>query len=150
MSDENEKSVIAVSQKVIAVSKIMQQNIDFGVIKGCGTKPVLLKAGAEKLLIAFNLFAEVENYEIIDFPDFNREYKVKIKLISRKDLVPVGAGIGSASTLEKKFKRDNPPDIWNTVLKMAKKRALIDAVLTSLGASMLFTQDLVESEEETK
>ncbi|HEX4455690.1 MAG TPA: hypothetical protein VH143_32740 [Kofleriaceae bacterium] len=33
-------------------------------------------------------------------------------------------------------------DTFNTVLKMAKKRAFVDAVLTTLGASDLFTQDL--------
>jgi hypothetical protein len=39
---------------------------------------------------------------------------------------------------------DNPdlPDLWNTVVKMAEKRARIDAVLAVTGASALFTQDL--------
>ena len=146
--NENEKSVTAVMAKVSRVSSIMVRDVDFGVIKGCGTKPVLLKSGAEKLLIAFNIYAKVDNIDIIDLPNLNREYRVSISLISRKDILSVGYGIGSASTLERKFKRDNPPDMWNTVLKMAKKRALVDAVLTSLGASMLFTQDLIETERE--
>jgi len=33
-------------------------------------------------------------------------------------------------------------DTWNTVLKMAKKRALVDAALTVSGASEKFTQDV--------
>ena len=37
---------------------------------------------------------------------------------------------------------DNPADSYNTVLKMAKKRALVDAVLTATAASDIFTQDL--------
>ena len=39
---------------------------------------------------------------------------------------------------------DNPdlPDLWNTVIKMARKRALTDAVLLVTGASALFTQDV--------
>ena len=37
---------------------------------------------------------------------------------------------------------DNPADHYNTVLKMAKKRALVDAVLTATAASDIFTQDL--------
>jgi len=39
---------------------------------------------------------------------------------------------------------ENPDiaDIYNTVLKMAKKRALIDATLTATAASDIFTQDL--------
>ena len=39
---------------------------------------------------------------------------------------------------------ENPdlPDTYNTVLKMAKKRAMVDAVLTATAASDLFTQDM--------
>jgi hypothetical protein len=39
---------------------------------------------------------------------------------------------------------ENPdlPDSWNTVLKMAKKRAYIDAVLSTTSASAIFTQDI--------
>ena len=33
-------------------------------------------------------------------------------------------------------------DVWNTVLKMAKKRAQVDAILTATAASDCFTQDL--------
>ena len=40
-------------------------------------------------------------------------------------------------------KQENPDiaDVYNTVLKMAKKRAHIDAILTATGASDIFTQD---------
>lgn len=41
-----------------------------------------------------------------------------------------------------KIENLDPADQWNTCLKMAKKRALIDACLTSLGASTMFTQDI--------
>ena len=41
-----------------------------------------------------------------------------------------------------KVENDNPADYYNTVLKMAKKRALVDAVLTATAASDIFTQDL--------
>lgn len=41
---------------------------------------------------------------------------------------------------------DNPADHFNTVLKMGKKRALIDAVLTATAASDCFTQDLEEED----
>lgn len=37
---------------------------------------------------------------------------------------------------------DDPWTLWNTVLKMAKKRALIDATLSSTRSSGLFTQDV--------
>lgn len=49
-------------------------------------------------------------------------------------------------TIEDQFtgriENPDPADQWNTVLKMAKKRALIDACLTCLGASTMFTQDI--------
>jgi hypothetical protein len=38
-------------------------------------------------------------------------------------------------------------DVYNTTLKMAKKRAHIDAVLTATAASGIFTQDLLDEEE---
>ncbi len=41
-----------------------------------------------------------------------------------------------------KVETDNSADHYNTVLKMAKKRALVDAVLTTTAASDIFTQDL--------
>lgn len=41
-------------------------------------------------------------------------------------------------------KMDNPDiaDVYNTVLKMAKKRAYVDGILSATGASDIFTQDI--------
>lgn len=44
--------------------------------------------------------------------------------------------------------RTNPADVANTVLKMAKKRAMVDAVLTATGASDIFVQDIEDVPEE--
>lgn len=44
----------------------------------------------------------------------------------------------------------NPADVANTILKMAKKRSLIDAILTVTGASDIFTQDLEDLPEELR
>jgi hypothetical protein len=41
----------------------------------------------------------------------------------------------------------DPADQYNTVLKMAKKRALVDAVLTATAASDIFAQDLEDLED---
>lgn len=46
-----------------------------------------------------------------------------------------------------KIENENIADEYNTVLKMAKKRAYIDATLTVSGVSDLFTQDLEEKIE---
>lgn len=46
-------------------------------------------------------------------------------------------------------RQDNPDiaDVYNTVLKMAKKRAHVDAVLTATAASDIFTQDIEDFRE---
>ena len=45
--------------------------------------------------------------------------------------------------------RTNPADQANTILKMAKKRALVDATLTCMAASDIFTQDIEDMDPET-
>lgn len=47
-------------------------------------------------------------------------------------------------------KKENPDiaDTYNTVLKMAKKRAYVDAVITATGCSDMFTQDVEDFIEE--
>jgi hypothetical protein len=46
-----------------------------------------------------------------------------------------------------KIEHGNPADYYNTCWKMAKKRALVDAVLTVTAASDIFTQDVEEMVE---
>jgi len=46
--------------------------------------------------------------------------------------------------------RTNPADLANTILKMAKKRALVDGILTVCGASDIFTQDIEDMPEELR
>jgi len=61
------------------------------------------------------------------------------------------AGEGWERTRGGKWRRRVPnPDLidtWNTVIKIAKKRALVDAALTISAASERFTQDLDEMED---
>lgn len=46
-----------------------------------------------------------------------------------------------------KVEHDNPADYYNTVLKMAKKRAHVDAILTATAASDIFAQDIEDMSE---
>jgi len=46
--------------------------------------------------------------------------------------------------------RTNPADMANTILKMAKKRGLVDAILTVTAASDIFTQDIEDLPEEIR
>jgi len=48
-----------------------------------------------------------------------------------------------------KIECENPADYYNTVIKMAKKRAHVDAILTATAASDIFTQDIRDMEIDT-
>ena len=48
---------------------------------------------------------------------------------------------------KRKVPNENPADLANTILKMAKKRAQVDAVLGATRSSGLFTQDLEDRAE---
>ncbi len=54
---------------------------------------------------------------------------------------PDGAQEIESQSVEK-VEHDNPADHYNTVLKMAKKRAFVDATITATAASDIFTQDI--------
>ncbi len=69
-------------------------------------------------------------------------YEVRVILKQRDNMQSVTQGIGSANTKEKQYLGQSPFTIINTVLKMAKKRALVDAVLNISATSGIFTQDI--------
>ena len=49
---------------------------------------------------------------------------------------------------DQRVEYDNPADYYNTALKMAKKRAHVDAILTATAASDCFTQDVEDTQRE--
>jgi len=120
----------------------LKQNQDYGIIPGT-KKPTLLKPGAEKILM---LMGVTSGFDIIDSTrDFEKgffQYQVKCTLSKNGALLT--EGLGAANTKEKKYAYDyiSPYDVDNTVLKMAKKRALVDATLLVGSLSDVFTQDL--------
>jgi hypothetical protein len=120
----------------------MVENIDYGVIPGT-KKPTLLKAGAEKLC---RLFSLRPSYELIHFvTDFDKplfHYHYRCTLVRSGEMV--GQGDGCCNSREKKYDSQKYKiyDLTNTICKMAQKRALVAAVLSSCGASEFFTQDL--------
>lgn len=58
-----------------------------------------------------------------------------------------GVWMLTTKSADAKIEHDNPADYYNTVLKMAKKRAFVDAILTTTGASDIFTQDIEDMPE---
>jgi len=145
--------IIERSKAIHAIMReAMKDGTDYGVIQGCGNKPTLLKPGAEKLLMMFQVAPRVTVTDLSTPPDVYR-YRVQVSLISQSG-VYLGDGIGECTSLEKKWHEykdgsiRDANDECNTILKMAKKRALVDAVLTVLGASDIFTQDIEDMEPE--
>lgn len=143
------------------MAKAMRKGEHYGVIPGTGSKPTLLKAGAEKLCLLFNLVPEyvVEKRYL---PGSHLDVSVKCRLIQRHTSRFFGEGQGNCSSLESKyryrtewktindrrikerFENPDPADQWNTVVKIACKRAYIAATISATAASDIFTQDLEE------
>jgi hypothetical protein len=148
--------VIVAQQKMLkdVMAKVMKKDVHYGVIPGCG-KPSLWKPGAELLCLTFRLSPSFESTNTIDGKH--------LTVLSKCTLthIPSGKVFGSAeaicSTKEKKYRlrkesgkiveNANLEDQWNTVLKMANKRALVAAMLIVTGSSDLLTQDMGEDEE---
>lgn len=157
------------------VQKTLKREHDFGVIPGT-SKPTLLKPGAEKILMMFGLTSEYEFLDKVeDFTKGFFSYSVKC--ILTKNGNKITEGVGHCNTYEGKYRwrwvkenevppnidrdtlmnrwnkteyrieNDDPFTLANTVLKMAKKRAQIDATLTVASLSEVFTQDLEDMGE---
>jgi hypothetical protein len=122
------------------IQKTLHQGHDYGIIPGTD-KPTLLKPGAEKILMMMGLRSE---FEIADSTrDFEKgffQYQVRCKLF-RGDML-ITEGLGACNTRERKYIKMDPYTLDNTILKMAKKRALVDAALLVASLSDVFTQDL--------
>lgn len=142
------------------MDELMQEGIDYGTVKGV-SKPFLHQPGAQQLGLVFKFRPEFEKVDsIIDFdqdPVFV-SYEYKCKLYHKESGAFLGEGVGSCNNYERKYKYykdkrvfEDPLDRQNTIVKMAKKRAYVDATLNVTGASRLFTQDqdLVEHDLET-
>ena len=59
---------------------------------------------------------------------------------------PRKSGSGSTWTIQFRIENLDIPDKWNTVMKMAEKRALLSAILIVTGGSEVFTQDIEPTE----
>lgn len=132
------------------MDSLLEEGTDFGRVPGV-PKPFLHQPGAQQLGLVFKLRPE---FEILDKTvDFDMDptlvvYDIKCKIYQRESEAFLGEGVGSCTNYERKYKYykdktvfEDPLDRINTILKMAKKRAYVDAILNVTGASRLFTQD---------
>lgn len=136
------------------MAKVMKKDQHFGVVPGC-KKPSLWKPGAEVLCVTFRLSPEFTSEMTMDGKHMT------VRSVCRLTHIPTGkvfgAGEALCTTREKKYRvrkdqgkiveNHDLEDCWNTVVKMANKRALVAAVLVVTGASEIFTQDMAEDEE---
>ncbi len=127
------------------ITKHMKEGADYGSIRigGRDSKPSLFKPGSEKFLSLFKLTAKFEKdtdtWEMAGSKEGVFAYKCS--LIASNGNV-VGEGRGAATMQEKQWS-------LNTCIKIAEKRAQIDAVLRTGALSDFFTQDLEDMAPET-
>lgn len=125
----------------------MVEGEDYGVIPGASNKPTLFKPGAEKLNAIFGLAPMVEIINRNEDWDAGFvAYDIKVTLLNKRTGAVEAEGIGSCNSRERRYKNQDAANVANTLLKMAKKRALIDATLSATRASGMFTQDLEDIE----
>lgn len=137
---EVSSTINKIGQFQAVVQQSLKQNFDYGVIPGTN-KPTLLKAGAEKINMLMGLTSEFDILDSTrDFESGFFQYQVRCRLL--KNGLPITNGLGSCNTKERKYIKQDPYSMDNTVLKMAKKRAFVDATLLVGSLSDIFTQDL--------
>ena len=128
------------------IDECLISGVDYGRIPHC-QKPTLLKPGAEKIAIYLGLVFRTEVIRRTeDFQQGFFAYECKSYILDATNGVVKGEGIATANTKETKYAKSNGFSVQNIVLKMCKKRALVDAVLNVAGVSAFFTQDLDDVE----
>lgn len=168
--DSIASTMAKIQQMQNVVQKTLKKGHDFGEVPGT-SKPTLLKPGGEKICMLFGLNPEYEFLKTTEDYD-KEFFSYNIRCTLFRNGQPVAQGVGSCNSKEKKYRyinvdkipenyvgqseeitdkygrtkyKINNPDICslvNTILKMAKKRAFIDAVLQVASLSEVFTQDI--------
>lgn len=133
-----------ITQFQAVVKNTLKEGHDYGTIPGTGSKPTLLKPGAEKILMLMGLTSE---YEIVSkVEDYETGFfAYTIRCLIYRQGQKITEGLGHANTRERRYTSGKQQDAYtlaNTVLKMAKKRSQVDAVLTVASLSEIFTQDV--------
>ena len=125
----------------VIVAKYLKAGRDYDRLPNT-SKPTLFKSGAETLcgVFGYRTTTSVIN-RVIDFDKSLVMYEVKMTVYGKDDKI-VAEGIGSCNSKERKYLRGDFATQLNTILKMAKKRAYVDAILTACHASKVFTQDI--------
>jgi hypothetical protein len=130
---------------------VLTEGTDYARLPGTN-KPTLLKPGAEMLLLAANLGFTMQK---IDDLDAREHQGVTYKASVRRGGDVVAECEGFAGYDEPRFYKaaaGSKPEYrapWNTLVKMAQKRALVGAALNATAASGLFIADLDDEQAPT-
>lgn len=123
----------------------LKDNVDFMTIPGTA-KPSLLISGAQKIALIYGLSIKTEIIDkTIDLDNGLIRYVVKAELYTMSTNAFVGQGMGTCSSFEQKWlagKKNGGPEAENTILKIAEKRAYVDAIVKIGNLSKIFTQDM--------
>ena len=197
---EVEAQLTTINRFQAAVHRLLKEGSDYGAIPGTGSKPTLLKPGAEKITKLLGAEARYTVSPTIDWqqhpPFFS--YDVTCEIYQVGTDVRLASGVGNCNSWESKYRyrrqergcpacggeyiikgkqeygggwlcyrakggcgakyddgdpaiesqpqgrtiNEDTADLVNTILKMAKKRAQVDAALGFAVLSDVFTQDL--------
>lgn len=124
--------------------ELLVEGEDFGKVPGV-QKPMLFKAGAEKLCKFYGL---APSFSVVRRVNRRGVHVLVTCTVGTGDLVVTG--VGSANSAERKYRKQEPLDVDNTLVKMASKRAFVDATLRATATSGLFSQDLEEAAEDQR
>lgn len=148
----------------------LKDGVDFGKIPSV-EKPCLFKAGGEKIQLYLGLTPQYKLLHREFVPNQVRKDKVWNDVTKKYQEVEtvrnyycwewscelwhgsikVAEGVGMGNTEEDKYVSQykgakTPDSLANTVMKISKKRAFMDAIIGVSGVSDIFTQDLEDSE----
>lgn len=148
----------------------LKDGVDFGKIPSV-EKPCLFKAGGEKIQLYLGLTPQYKLLHREFVPNQVRKDKVWNDVTKKYQevetvrnyycwewscelwhgSVKVAEGVGMGNTEEDKYVSQykgakTPDSLANTVMKISKKRAFMDAIIGVSGVSDIFTQDLEDSE----
>ena len=146
--DRVQQSMDKIHQFQKVVQGALKEGHDYGAAFYGASKPSLLKPGAEKILMLLGLSSE---YEIIEkVQDYDEGFfAYTVRCVLKRGNQVITEGLGHCNSKEKKYESDKQDKymLGNTCLKMAKKRAQVDAALTVGSLSDIFTQDLEDMAE---
>jgi hypothetical protein len=143
--DSIDTNIVATTlNKIHQFQQIVQQTLkpghDYGIIPGTD-KPSLFKPGAEKIVMLMGLSSR---FDIIDkVEDYDKGFfSYNTRCVLSRNNYDICEGVGNCNSRESKYIKADPFTIANTILKMAKKRAYVDASLSVASLSDIFTQDI--------